>query len=113
MIIDFFIYLFYLKALFRQHLKPVTIMEGLDIILECKSEKEDCLVQWFKNGEEIFVSADGRKQEKSQGRSHTLNIYETSLEDSGQYSIRIKGYSSETKGCTSYAKVDVKGNTIC
>lgn len=81
----------------------MTNMEGLDTKLECETEDENCHVQWFKDDVEIINPLDRMKIEKTQGRLHTLFISKTSVEDSGKYSIAIKGVKS-------IAKLDIKGN---
>lgn len=81
----------------------MTNMEGLDTNLECETVERNCNVQWFKDNVEIINQLDKVKIKKTKERLHTLFISKTSLEDSGTYSIQIKGVKS-------IAKLDVKGN---
>ncbi|VDI72377.1 Hypothetical predicted protein [Mytilus galloprovincialis] len=80
------------KDIFRRPLVDVTIMEGLDTKFEFETEEENVPVQWFYNKKEIIESTERRQISRLQGRVHTLTIYQTRLEDSGKYSIRIKAY---------------------
>ncbi|CAC5417542.1 MYBPC1 [Mytilus coruscus] len=91
------------KAIFKRRLVDKTNMEGLDTNLECETEEKNCNVRWFRNNVEITDEQDRMKIETTQGRVHTLFISKTSLEDSGTYSIKIKGVKS-------IAQLDVKGN---
>ncbi|CAC5389066.1 TTN [Mytilus coruscus] len=104
------IYRFWLKEeeveeelnMFRRPLVDVTIMEGLDTTLEFETEEENVPVQWFYNRKEIIESNERRQISRLQGRVHTLTILQTRLEDSGKYSIKIKGYDK-------IVKLNVKG----
>ncbi|XP_063412340.1 uncharacterized protein LOC134695076 isoform X2 [Mytilus trossulus] len=89
------------KAVFKQRLVDITIMEGLDTNLECETMEKSCTVQWFKNNGEKIDQPDRKTIKTTQGRIHTLSISETRREDSGTYSIKIKDV-------TSIAKLDVK-----
>ncbi|XP_071149137.1 uncharacterized protein [Mytilus edulis] len=89
------------KAIFERRLVDMTNMEGLDTILECETVERNCNVQWFKDNVEIINQLDKVKIKKTKERLHTLFISKTSLEDSGTYSIQIKGVKS-------IAKLDVK-----
>lgn len=80
-------------------------MAGLDTHLTCKTEDKHCNVQWFRNNVEITDKQDRMQIETTEGRVHTLFISKTILEDSGTYSIKIKGVKS-------IAQLDVKGNLI-
>ncbi|CAG2199073.1 unnamed protein product [Mytilus edulis] len=86
------------KAIITRPLENVTIMEGLDTILECETEEENCPVQWLKNDKEISNQSD---RIKMIGKIHRLTILQTSLEDSGTYTVK-------TKGRTSHAVLTVK-----
>lgn len=100
--VEFTIYLFYID-MFRRPLVDVTIMEGLDTKFECETELENVPVQWFDNSENIIDSSDRRQIHSFQERVHTLTISQTSLQDSGKYSINIKG-------CFYTVELNVKGN---
>lgn len=85
-------------------------MEGLYTKLECETEEEDCPIKWLKNGIEINDSSEKMEIYQSKGRLHTLSIPDTSIEDSGNYSIIITDRRSQILGRTCSAIVDVKGN---
>ncbi|VDI76702.1 Hypothetical predicted protein [Mytilus galloprovincialis] len=80
------------KDMFRRPLVDVTIMEGLDTQFEFETEEENVPVQWFYNRKKIVESTERRQIPRLQGRIHTLTILQTSLEDCGKYSIKIKGF---------------------
>ncbi|CAG2227944.1 unnamed protein product [Mytilus edulis] len=86
------------KAIITRPLENVTIMEGLDTVLECETEEENRPVQWFKNGKEISNQSD---KIRMTGNLHNLTILQTSLDDSGTYTVK-------TKGRTSHAELTVK-----
>ncbi|VDI65032.1 Hypothetical predicted protein [Mytilus galloprovincialis] len=86
------------KAIITRPLENVTIMEGLDTVLECETEEENRPIQWFKNGKEISNQSDIIKMT---GHLHNLTILQTSLDDSGTYTVK-------TKGRTSHAVLTVK-----
>ncbi|CAG2235183.1 unnamed protein product [Mytilus edulis] len=90
------------KAIITRPLENVTIMEGLDTILECETEEENCPVQWLKNDEEISNQSD---RIKMTGKIHRLTLLQTSLEDSGTYTVK-------TKGRTSHAVLTVKEGQV-
>lgn len=83
----------------------MTIMEGLELKLECETVEQKGNVQWFKDNKEIINQENWLKKEKTPSRIHTLLISTTSLEDSGTFSINIEGTRS-------IAKVEVEGNII-
>ncbi|VDI65638.1 Hypothetical predicted protein [Mytilus galloprovincialis] len=85
------------KDRFRRPLVDVTIMEGLDAKFEFETEEANVPVQWFYNSKEITESTERRQISRLQGRVHTNTILQTTLEDSGQYSIKIKGYDKFVK----------------
>lgn len=85
-------------------------MEGLNTKLECETEEEDCPIRWLKNGIEINDPSEKMEIYQSKGRLRTLIINDTSLEDSGNYSIIITDRRSQILGRTCSAIVDVKGN---
>lgn len=77
--------------MFRRPLVDVTIMEGLDAQFECETEEEDVFIQWFYNGKEITHSHERIAIDIKQGRVHVLTVLQTSLKDSGTFSISING----------------------
>ncbi|CAG2235186.1 TTN [Mytilus edulis] len=79
-------------AIITQPLDNVLIMEGLDTVLECETEDENCPVQWLKNGKEISNQSD---RIKMIGKVHRLTILQTSLEDSATYTVKTKGRTSQ------------------
>lgn len=89
--------------MFRRPLVNVTIMEGLDAKFECETELKNVPVQWFYNSKNIIDSSEKRQIKRFQGRVHTLTVLQTSLHDSGQYSIGING-------CKNIVELNVKGN---
>lgn len=94
---------FFKKEMFRRHLVNETIMEGLDILLECETEAENSPVYWYHNDVPIVHTTSNKKSENCHGHIYKLIITQTCLHDSGKYSIKKKGIYST-------AVLDVKGN---
>lgn len=78
-------------------------MEGLDTIFECETEYQNCPTEWFKDGTLITSENNNMKTEISPENIHKLTITNTSLRDSGIYSMKMKSIYSE-------AFLDIKGN---
>lgn len=97
--------LVYLIALFGRPLQNVTIMEGLDAVFECETETEISPVEWFKDGSMICNGIKNIITETLPGYKYRLTILNSSLQDSGNYSIKNNGIYSK-------AALDIKGNKL-
>lgn len=78
------------------------IMEGLEVTLECETEKA-FPVMWYKDGKEINSLPNIKLMTIKS--TYKLTILQTSLEDKGKYKIKINNISSD-------ADLDVKGTDI-
>lgn len=69
-------------------------MDDSDIILECETKENILQVDWFINDVKLIYYPNNIKTETVLGRFHRLYITDASVEDTGKYSIRIKGVAS-------------------
>lgn len=73
----------------------VTITKGEKATFEIELTKGDALVKWFKNGKEIQfsehiqLSIDGKKQK--------LKIYQSTIEDAGEYTCQVGEQTATAK----------------
>lgn len=78
-------------------------MESEDTVFECKTEKEDGDVKWFKDGICITDRNDKMKMKILPGYIYQLTVHQTSLQDRGKYTIQKNGVRCD-------ATLDVTGN---
>ncbi|VDI73379.1 Hypothetical predicted protein [Mytilus galloprovincialis] len=79
------------KALFKEPLRNKTSLESEDTVFECKTEKEDSDVKWFKDGDCIIDRNDKITMKILPGYIYQLTVHHTSLQDRGKYTIQKNG----------------------
>ncbi|XP_071150426.1 obscurin-like protein 1 [Mytilus edulis] len=81
------------QVLFIRPLQDITILEGSHTAFECETEKEDGVVNWFKD--DVKLTVDSTKQETDQGYIYKLEIKHALVKDGGSYRIEINCIRSE------------------
>ncbi len=94
------------KITFTSPLKDQTVPEEQSVTLECELSKPDQKVQWLKNGKEIKPDRKRGILPKVEGTKHILTIPKALLDDTAEYTVKLK--DQETKG-----KLTVEGTNHC
>ncbi|KAI8497868.1 hypothetical protein Bbelb_245200, partial [Branchiostoma belcheri] len=84
-----------------KELQPVKVTEGDKAELACEVHKDGAQVQWLKNGKPIPDKDLKNIKIVADGKTHKLIFLDAEPKDSGEYSVK-------TTGGTSNAKVNVK-----
>lgn len=90
--------------MFKHPLENITIMEGLDVQLQCETEEENSSVKWCKDYHAINQDTKYRKIETLPGYIYRLKISPARLEDDGKYTIEKNKFKSS-------ANLTITGNT--
>ncbi|XP_041935474.1 myosin-binding protein C, slow-type isoform X5 [Alosa sapidissima] len=86
-----------------KHLEPVKTTVNERIELECEVTEEGAKVKWMKNGVEVPTGVRSRYRVKSEGTKHWLIIDDATKEDTGTYSLKATGGTTEA-----HVQVDLK-----
>lgn len=81
-------------------LRDEEVLEGHDVLFECEVTKSKLEGKWYKDGTELHEYPDMNIQ--NIGRKRRLQIYATSLQDTGVYSCEVNNIKTK-------AFLDVKG----
>lgn len=88
---------------FTSPLKDTSVPESETASFTCELSKPDKKVTWFKNGKEIVP--DEHFEVKVEGTLHTLNIKDSLMDDSAEYTVKLGDDTSK-------AKLTVQGRCI-
>ncbi|XP_040184178.1 myosin-binding protein C, cardiac-type isoform X2 [Rana temporaria] len=75
-------------------LEDQAVMVGERVEFECEVSEEGAQVKWEKDGVELTREETFKYRFKKDGKKHFLYINETTLEDSGNYTVKTNGGES-------------------
>ncbi len=85
------------KVVFTSPLKDQTVPEEQSVTLECELSKPDQKVQWLKNGKELKPDRKRGVLPKVEGTKHILTIAKALLEDTSEYTVKLKDQTTKGK----------------
>ncbi|XP_075137934.1 myosin-binding protein C, cardiac-type [Leptodactylus fuscus] len=88
-------------------LEDQMVMVGERVEFECEVSEEGAQVKWEKDGAELTREETFKYRFKKDGKKHFLIINETTLEDSGHYTVKTNGGESVAELMVQEKKLEV------